>query len=208
MGHDPAGGLTGLWGRGCGRCGELGPGTGLAVPAVGGAELAQVALDGQDAACPAAGPDLLVQGGGAGDAVVPPLAEVRLEGVQDAGAAGGLDQQLIDAGRTGELGGGAAGQPQAAGDLADEAALGAQRLDSGIAFPVPGDQLAVVALHVAEPVRPCRRGRVRGCRRARALRAVRAGSPGGPWRGSPGAAGPSATTSACQHTTKPWSTGG
>jgi hypothetical protein len=39
----------------------------------------------------------------------------------------GLDQQLIDAGRTGELGGGAAGQPQAAGDLADSAALGAQR---------------------------------------------------------------------------------
>ena len=34
-----------------------------------------------------------------------------------------------------------------------------------------------------------------------------AGSPGGPWHGSPGAAAPSATANACQHTTKPWSTG-
>src|SRR5689334_6603409 len=80
-----------------GVCGERGPGPGLAVPAVGGAELAQVALDGQDAAGPAAGPDLLVQRGGAGDAVVPPLAGAGLERVQDAGAAGGLDQQFIDA---------------------------------------------------------------------------------------------------------------
>ena len=69
----------------------------------------------------------LVRRGGAGDALGLPLAEVGLERVQDGRPAGGLDQQLIDAGRTGELGGGAAGRPQAAGDLADSAALGAQR---------------------------------------------------------------------------------
>ena len=37
------GDLAGLGGCGCGRCGELGLGAGLAVSAVGGAELAQVA---------------------------------------------------------------------------------------------------------------------------------------------------------------------
>lgn len=34
-----------------------------------------------------------------------------------------------------------------------------------------------------------------------------AGWSSGPWRGPPGAAAPSATTNACHHTTKPWSTG-
>jgi hypothetical protein len=77
---------------------------------------AQVSLDGQDAAVPVAGPDLLVQGGGAGDAVVPPLVQVRLERVQDAGSADGRDLQLVDAGRVGELQDHVAVQFQAAGD--------------------------------------------------------------------------------------------
>ena len=175
-GHDPPGDLAGLGGRRRGRGGELGLGPGLAVAAVGGAELAQVAEDGLDVAVPAAGPDLGVQGGGAGDAVVPPLVEVGLERVQDGGPAGGLDQQFVDAGGIGELGGGAAGQPQAAGDLADGAAFGAQRLDRGVAVPVPGDQPPLVAVHVAEPVRPGRAARP-GCRKLR-VSACRAG--GGP----------------------------
>jgi hypothetical protein len=164
----------GLGSGGADGGGELGLGPGLAVPAVGGAELAQVALDGQDAAFPAAGPDLLVQRGGAGAAVVPPLVEVGLERVQDGRPAGGLDQQLVDAGRLGELQDGVAGQSQAAGDLADRAAPGAQRLDRRVAFPVPGDQAALVAVLVAEPVRLGRRASGPG-RDRRRLRVLRAG---------------------------------
>src|SRR6516162_7660367 len=90
MGHDPPGDLAGFGRRRCGRCGELGLCPGLAVPAVGGAELPEVAPDGLHVTCPAAGADLFVQGGGAGGALVPPLAQVGLERVQDAGPAGGL----------------------------------------------------------------------------------------------------------------------
>jgi hypothetical protein len=58
-----------------------------------------------------------VQRGGAGAAVVPPLAEVGLVRVQDAGPASGLDQQFLEAVGAGELPGGVAAQSQAAGDL-------------------------------------------------------------------------------------------
>src|SRR2546423_1441493 len=112
-----------------------------------------VAVAGQDAAVPGAAPDLGVQGSGAGDALVPPLVEVGLERVQYGRPAGGLDQQFIDAGCLGELQDGVAGQSQAAGDLADRAAVGAQRLDCRVAFAVPGDQAALVAVLIAEPVR-------------------------------------------------------
>ena len=81
---------------------------------------------------------------------------------------------LVDAGRLGELQDGVAGQSQAAGDLADRAALGAQRLDRRVAFPVPGDQAALVAVLVAEPVRLGRRASGPG-RDRRRLRVLRAG---------------------------------
>jgi hypothetical protein len=147
-------------GLGGGGGGELGPGPGLAVAPVGGAELPQVAFDGLHVALPAAGPDLLVQRGGAGDAVVPPLAGAGLVRVQDAGPAGGLDQQLVDAADSGELPGGVAGDAQAAGDLADRAAFGAQRLDRGVAFPVPGGQAALMAVHVLPDAEDCDEGGV------------------------------------------------
>jgi hypothetical protein len=50
--------------------------------AVGAAELADVAPGGLDAAGPAPGGDLAVQGGGAGDALVPALADPGLERVE------------------------------------------------------------------------------------------------------------------------------
>jgi len=93
--------------------------------AVGSAELAPVALDGQDAAVPAAGRISSCRAAALVNALVPPLAEVRLERVQDAWPTGGLDQRLVDAG---ELQHGVAGKPQAGGGLADRAALGVQRL--------------------------------------------------------------------------------
>ena len=62
--------------------------------AVGSAELADVAFDGLHVSGPAqCGGHFGVQGGGAGDALVPPLADVRLERVELAFPAGGLDQQ-------------------------------------------------------------------------------------------------------------------
>lgn len=132
---------------------------------------------GQDVACPAAGPDLGVQRGGAGDAVVAALLDVRLERVQDAGAAGGLDQQFFDAGGTGELGGGAAGQSQPPGDLADGAALGEQGLDRGVALQVAGHQPALVAVDVADPVGRGRPWGASGWRGGQLLARPASGSP-------------------------------
>ncbi len=51
-----------------------------------------------DAAFPALGLQFGVQDGGVGDAVVPPLVDVRLERVEDASPVGGLDQQFLNAG--------------------------------------------------------------------------------------------------------------
>ena len=104
-----------------------------------------------------------MQDGGVGDAVVPPLVDVRLERVEDAGPAGGLDQQFFNAGGTGELVRGLAVQLQPAADLADRQALGEQGLHRGMPFPVAGDQTALTAAHVAEPVRLGWRGQPRGC---------------------------------------------
>jgi hypothetical protein len=73
------------------------------------------------------------------------LAEGGLERVQDAGRAGGLDQELVDAVPGGEPGGGLAVHLEAGGGPAGGAVRGAQFPGGGVAFAVPGDHAPVPA---------------------------------------------------------------
>ncbi len=67
-----------------------------------GAERAQVAAHGLVAAAVALGADLFGEAGGVGAALGPPLVQVRLELVEQAGPLQGFDQQLVQAGGVGE----------------------------------------------------------------------------------------------------------
>ena len=121
-------------------------------------------------------------------AVVPPLVEVGLERVEDAGPAGGLDQQLIDTGRIGGLGGGADGDAQPPGDLPYRAAFGAQRLDGRVAFPVAGDK---PPLPSAVTCPACRSGSARTSRISVNRERSRLPRPAASPRGRPAPARPS-----------------
>ena len=156
-GQQPAGDLAGLrdW-RGCRGLPGIPAGPG---PPVGGAELADVAFDGLHAAGPALGGGHFgVQGGGADDALVPSLVDVRLERVQPAFPAGGLDQQPGGTGLAGEPVHGVPAQPQDLGGLPLGAPGLQQLVHGGVALEGARYQGPLAAADVPQPVRPGRAG--------------------------------------------------
>jgi len=94
------------------------------------------AAHGLHAVGPALGLQFGVQYGGVGDALVPPLADPRLERVEPGLAASGLDQQLVHVGFAGEPGHGAAVQAEGAADGAQRVADVQQLPDGGVPPPL------------------------------------------------------------------------
>jgi hypothetical protein len=105
------------------------------------AELVQVALDRQFAAAIAQLLDLAEQLGGVAFAFVPALMQMRGIGVDHMGALLGLGDQVIDAGRGGELAHRRRVQPQLAADRRLGQPLAVQVLDRLVVVAHPGDDL-------------------------------------------------------------------
>ncbi len=141
MGQQPAGDLAGLRNprRGAGRGG---------LP-----EWPDVAADGLLAAGPALFPQLGVQPGGIGDALIPPLVQVGRELIQFRFPAGGLAQQLLCAAGAGGPLHGLAVQPGRAADRGQRLAGVQPPADLGIAVPGPGHQAALPAARIQESIR-------------------------------------------------------
>ena len=149
-GQQPAGDLAGF------RHGRGGHDGRASLP-----EQVDVPADGLRAAGPAALPELGVDLGGVGEALVPPLADVRLELVQPRVPAH-AGHQLIGAGGPGVLLHGPAVQ---AGGAADRGLRlpGVEPLtDLGVAFPGAPGHLPFPAAHVQGPVRHGRRVLIAG----------------------------------------------
>ncbi|HEV3288664.1 MAG TPA: hypothetical protein VG123_06700 [Streptosporangiaceae bacterium] len=141
-GQQPAGDLAGLRDcRGRGRGGECVP------------EWPDVAADGLRAAGPAAFSQFGVERGGVGEALVPSLADVRLELIQLRFPAGGLAQQFLGAAGAGEPLHGLAVQSGDAADRGQRFAGVQPPVDLGVAFPGACHQAALPAARVQGPGR-------------------------------------------------------
>ena len=118
-----------------------------------------------------------MQGGGAGEALVPAAADPGLERVQPGFPAGGLDEQPGGAGLAGEPVHGVLAQAQDLGGFSLGAPGLQQLVHGGVALDGARYQGPLAAAHVPQPVRFARRG----CGRAgvRELAGRRVLAPGG-----------------------------